>query len=193
MQAQDMKTLFTQMPDILLPQLETAWRKDLADLYLNGKEARLQNIMEGYSRLLELTADYLLLQVTERSYVEMKTLPLINNTHILCVVTTVEGPAPDSRIAFYTTDWQPLEASGLFNPVKAEDFLVAANADNDAYLDAAALLDMDLIRYRLSPGDLTLTASLSTPAYLQRTNSARVEPFLRNQPIVFTWNKSSFR
>lgn len=32
LEAQEMKTLFVQMPDAYLPQLETAWRKDLTDL-----------------------------------------------------------------------------------------------------------------------------------------------------------------
>ena len=91
-QAQEMATLFVAMPDQQIPQLEDAWRKDLVDLFQQGKEARVQNTMNGFSSLKQLTADYLLLQVTERSTVEMKLLPLVNNTKVVCVVTTVFGP-----------------------------------------------------------------------------------------------------
>jgi hypothetical protein len=189
-----MKTLFTQMPDSYLPQLETAWRKDLIDLYLAGKEARLQNTMGGYSRLLKLTEDYLLLQVTERSSVEMKTLPLINNTRIICMVTTAEGPVADSRVSFYTTEWQPLASSALFTPVPADWFIREdADTDSDAFKDATARLDIKLIKYTLSPEDQTLTAVYTTPLYLSEEDRKKVLPFLKDSPKIYTWDKSCFR
>ena len=36
MNAQDMTSVFTAMPDQYIPQLEHAWRKDLVDLYTSG-------------------------------------------------------------------------------------------------------------------------------------------------------------
>ena len=93
LRAQDMASVFTAMPNQYIPQLEDAWRK----------EARLKNTMNGYSTLLNLTDDYLCLRTTDRSEVEMKLLPLVNNTFVVCMVTTVEGPVADSRIAFFTT------------------------------------------------------------------------------------------
>ena len=80
MKAQEMDAVFVAMPDQYVPQLENAWRKDLIDLYNSGKEAKLKNTMNGFSTLKKLTDDYLLLQVTERSTVEMKLLPLVNDT-----------------------------------------------------------------------------------------------------------------
>jgi hypothetical protein len=185
--AQEMKTIFIHMPDACLPQLETAWRKDLTDLYLAGKEARLQNTMTGYSKLLKLTDDYLLLQVTERSTIEIKRLPLVNNTYILCVITTVEGPVADSRVTFYTTEWQPLGSSRLFTPVKAEDFI-----KEGVGREAVSRLDIDLIRYQLSPDDQTLTATYTSPLYLHTKERDELLPFLKDTPQVYTWDKSSF-
>lgn len=98
--AQEIDALFVSMPDKNIPQLEDAWRKDLVDLYKSGKEARLKNTMNGFSTLKNLTSDYLLLQVTDRSTIEMKLLPLVNNTNVICLVKTVNGPVPDSRIEF---------------------------------------------------------------------------------------------
>ena len=114
MNAQDMTSVFTAMPDQYIPQLEHAWRKDLVDLYTSGKESRLKNTMNGFSTLQKLTNDYLLLQTTERSTVEMKLLPLVNNTYVVCMISTVNGPVPDSRIEFFTTNWEPLATSDLF-------------------------------------------------------------------------------
>ncbi|MDR0749880.1 MAG: DUF3256 family protein [Tannerellaceae bacterium] len=191
--AQDMKTLFTQTPDSYLPQLETAWRKDLIDLYLTGKEAHLQNTMGGYSKLLKLTDDYLQLQVTERSLVEMKKFPLINNTHILCMVTTIEGPVADSRVRFYTTEWQPLESTNLFTPVTV-DWFISENVDkdSDAYKDAVIRLDIDLIKYLLNSENQTLTAVYTTPLYLSEQDRNKTLLILKDYPKVYVWDKSTF-
>ncbi|MDR0537095.1 MAG: DUF3256 family protein [Tannerellaceae bacterium] len=191
--AQDMKTLFTNMPDAYIPQLEIAWRKDLIDLFQSGKEARLKNTMNGYSQLWNLTDDYIRVQTTERSSIEIKLLPLVNNTYIICMVSTVEGPAPDSRLQFYTTDWQPLDARQMFTPIDA-DYFIKDDVDREsaAFKDAQALLDMDLIKYSLSPDNTNLTATYATTLYLSPTERAKVSPFLKDVPKTCTWEKAFF-
>lgn len=190
--AQDMAVVFTSMPDQYIPQLEHAWRKDLIDLYNSGKEARLKNTMNGYSSLQKLTSDYALLQTTDRSTVEMKLLPLVNNTYVVCMVSTVNGPVPDSRIEFYTTDWQPLEAEDLFIPASNDwYFKKGVDQNSEGFLEAASLLDMDLFRYSLSPDNLTLTATYTTPQYLSKADQEKVEPYLSG-PLTYKWEKSHF-
>jgi hypothetical protein len=194
MWAQDMKTLFTNMPDSLIPQLESAWRKDLIDLYNSGKEARLQNTMNGYSKLFKLTSDYVLLQPTERTTVELKSLPLVNNTYIICMVTTINSPVADSRVAFYSTDWKPLESGNLLAPVTGSWFVKEeADKNSDAYQDALARLDMDLIQYQLSPDNQNLTATYTTPLYLSENERNSVLPFLKDSPKTYTWEKSYYK
>lgn len=191
---QNMAPVFTAMPDQYIPQLENEWRKDLIDLYNSGKEARLQNTMNGFSVLKKLTDNYLLLQVTDESTVEMKLFPLVNNTNIICVVNTVNGPVPDSRIAFYTTEWKPLDMADLFTPVSSEWF-VKENVDkkSEAYQKAAVYLDMNLIKYTLSPDSFTLTATYNTPLYLGKEERKLVAPFLKETPKVYTWEKFHFK
>lgn len=188
-----MATLFVDMPDQNIPQLESAWRKDLVDLYQSGKEARLQNVMEGYSELKELTDDYLLLQASERSTVEMKLFPLVNNTSIICVVTTVFGPAPDSRVQFYSTDWELLNSGDLITPESISWFFKEdVNRSDDTYLDAMARLDMQMFHYSLSPDSLTLSATFSTPLYLSEEERKAVTPFLKQEPRVYIWERYHF-
>lgn len=193
MKAQNMEAVFVAMPDQYVPQLENAWRKDLVDLYRTGKEAKLKNTMNGFSTLKKLTDDYLLLQVTDRSTVEMKLLPLVNETYVVCLVTTVYAPVPDSRIEFFTTDWKPLETADLYTPVPAEWF-VKDDADRNraSFIEATSRLDMDLRKYSLNPDDRTLTVEYTTPQYLTKAERKQVEPFLKNTPKVYQWEKSRF-
>ena len=181
MKAQEMDAVFVAMPDQYVPQLENAWRKDLIDLYNSGKEAKLKD-------------DYLLLQVTERSTVEMKLLPLVNDTYVVCMITTVYGPVPDSQVEFFTTDWKPLDSADLYTPVPVEWFIKDdADKNRTAFIEATARLDVDLRKYSLSPDDQTLTVEYTTPQYLTETERKQVEPFLKNTPKVYTWEKFHFK
>lgn len=191
--ARELAPLFVTMPDVLAPQLEEAWRKDLIDLYNQGKEARLKNTMEGYSSLKKMTDDYLLVQVSENSTLELKLLPLVNDTEIIGAITTVYGPVPDSRIEFYTTDWKRLEPADLLRPVPAGWFIRDdVDRQTEAYRHAVSMLDMELIRYSFSPDDFTLTAVYTTPEYLSRADREQVLPYLKKEPKVYTWEKTRF-
>lgn len=48
---------------------------------------------------------------------------------------------------------------------------------------------MDLIQYTLSPDNLTLTATYTTPLYLSREDRKAVIPFIKESPKVYTWEK----
>lgn len=191
--AQNVASFFIQMPDNYLPQLEEAWRKDLVDLYQSGKTAALDNTMGGRSTIEKMTSDYLLLQSTERSTLEIKLLPLINETYLACVVTTIKAPVADSRVEFFTLEWKPLTASDLYTPVEPEWFVKdGTDRNSEKFQEALSYLDMHLIHYRLSADEQSLTAQYTTPDYLHQDNRAKVLPFLKEQPKVYRWKSGRF-
>ncbi|MDR1115852.1 MAG: DUF3256 family protein [Tannerella sp.] len=191
--AQRMEELFIKMPEGIVIQLEEAWRKDLVDLYKSGKAATLENMMQGRSTLLKLTDNYLLLQSTECSTVEMKLLPLVNNTYIICMITTVSAPVADSRVDFYTTDWSILPTGELYTPVTADRFLKDdIDHSSIAFSDANALLDIFLVKYSLDADNNTLTAEYTTPLYLDEESRRKVVPVLKDVPKIYEWKLSRF-
>lgn len=194
LQAQNMAEVFIAMPNEYLPQLEDAWRKDLVDLYRSGEKARLKNDMGGTSELVKLTEDYLLLQSTERTTVEMKLLPLVNNTFVVCRIVTLEGPVKDSRVTFFSPEWEPLNSGDLWTPVRA-DWFIRTDADtlSVSYGEAISQLDMDLFHYQLNPDDYTLTQIYTTPLYTDRETQKKLKRFLKDSPKVYTWTKTYFK
>ena len=153
----------------------------------------MKNNMNGYSTLEKLTDNYLLLQSTERTTIEMKLLPLVNNTFVICQVVTVKGPVADSRVSFFSPDWKPLDATDMLTPVAA-DWFIREDADKSSvtYIESTSRLDMDLFRFQLSPDDYTLTQTYTTPEYLDKETQKELKPFLKDTPKVFTWKKYSF-
>ncbi|MDR0287416.1 MAG: DUF3256 family protein [Clostridiales bacterium] len=191
--AQDMATFFIQIPDSYLPHLEDAWRKDLVDLYKSDKPAVLENTMTGRSTLQKLTPDYLFLQSTERSTLEIRFLPLITNTFIACVITTVFAPVADSRVAFFTMEWQPLPTSEIWVHADTDSFIKDdIDRNNENYQEARSYLDMDLIHYHLNPDQLTMEAVYTTPDYLSLEECTKVKPFLKETPKVYYWRAGRF-
>ena len=188
-----MADFFIRMPDSFLPQLEDVRRKDLVDLYQSGKPAVLENTMGGSSTLQNLTTEYLFLQTTERSTMEIRFFPLINNTLIACVITTVYAPVADSRVEFYSTEWQPLPVSDLWTPVKVEWFIKEDTDRNDEdFQEARSFIDMELIQYHLDPDELILEAAFTTPDYLSSGERERVKSFLKNTSKIYYWRAGRF-
>ena len=193
-QAQKMEDAFVKMPDDIIIQLEEAWRKDLVDLYKSGKPATLENTMQGKSTLLNLTVDYLLLQSTEHSSVELKLLPLVNNTFIICMVETVYAPVADSRVSFYTTEWQSLAADGLYTPVTEDLFLKEKAELSQSELDIvyAPGSDIFLVKYLLGVEDATLTAEYTTPQCIDEESRSKITSLLKTHSIMYRWNSGRF-
>ena len=191
--SQKIEEAFINMPDEMIIQLEEAWRKGLVDLYKSGKSATLDNMMLGKSTMKHLTDDYLLLQLTKYSTVEMKLLPLVNNTFIICMITTVSAPVADSHVSFYTTEWQPLPAAQLYDPVTEEWFWKEdVDRSSHQFMDARALLNIFLFKYSLSPDAPTLTCEYMTPAWLDEESRAKVMPLLKESPKKYEWKLNRF-
>ena len=192
-EAQTVEELFVKMPDGLITQLEEAWRKDLVDLYKSGRHASLENTMQGKSTLQKLTDDYMLLQSTEHSTVELKLLPLVNNTHIVCMIETVFGPVADSRVSFYSTEWEGLSSDGLFVPV-AEDWFFRDDVDrlSKEFLDITARLDMCLVKYSFCAENTNLIAEYMTPVYIGEEYQKLVETVLKATPKTYEWKFGRF-
>jgi len=188
--AQKMEDIFIKMPDDLLVQLEEAWRKDLVALFKSGKPAVVENTMMGKSILNKLTDDYLLLQSTERSSVEMRLLPLVNNTRIICMIQTIYGPVADSRVSFFTTEWQRLPSDDLFAPVDA-DWFRKDDADPSA-VDSFSSSELFLIKYSLSDEKPTLTAEYMTPHFLDDDNQKAMKVFLKTENKTYEWRSGRF-
>jgi len=192
--SQTIDQLFVNIPDDMVPQLESAWRKDLIDLYNAGKTATLENTMHGKSTLLKMSDNYLLLNTTERSSIELKLLPLINNTNIICMVTTVYAPVADSQVKFYSTDWKQLPDNEIFTAPNLNKFIITEAGNNSPdYIDAMASLDICLMKYSLNEDNTDLTADFTTPRYLDEESFRKAVPFLIKKPLVYEWRAGSFR
>ena len=147
-----MRDVFAEAPDSIFPLLTKNNKLDCIDFIENNMRARVKNKFDTYSELLILTKDYLRLQPSERSIVEMK----IFSDSLLCFVHTFQGPAADSEVYFYNLKWEPVSYP-LERP-KADDFF-QPDADEEV---SGLLRQLPLIKASLIPDYPTLTWELQT-------------------------------
>lgn len=202
--AQSMRTLFVQMPDSIMPFLTKNNREDCVDFIDANMLARVTNRLDTKSELLQFTSDYLHLKTSEAGSMQIKMLPVDGDT-ILCVINTVCAEACDSRIAFYTRNWQPLDGSIYFKKPLIRDFFLDVNTPDsqqdssddltsakeaeslDELLDIA---DIYLVYLTFSDRGNILTAEYTMPHYMLQGDSLRVAPHLRK--LSYRWTSRGF-
>ena len=145
-------------------------------------------------RRTAITDSYISLQTSEAGTTQIKLLPLVNNSKIICVVKTVCGDFCDSRIRFYTTDWKPIEGSDLF-PRMSIDWFIKDDADrsSDDFKNAIAVLDMNPMKIYLSPDTDIATIEYNIKRYLSEGDYELLRPFLKDEPKTLIWDKVSFK
>lgn len=189
LQAQDMKSLFIAMPDSLAPLLTKVNKEDFGDFLASNMKAEVKNRLGKNSEMLKLTADYLDLKMSESSEVQMKLLPVNDSVNVVCVVHTYKGPAADSNIRFYSTQWEELPLSSYLTLPKEDAFYKApvAEADQETYHNLRKQADMYLFVAKLSEKDNTLLYSYTTPDYLDKETAEKLKPFLNAEPLKYIW------
>ena len=185
--AQQMRTIFTEMPDSIIPLLTHSNRADCVDFLDAKMRARVTNRLDGHSELLQLTPDYLKMKLTAHTFLQMKLLPRSSGDTIICMINTVCAEANDSRIRFYTKKWQEIiPTATLFKKPQIKDFFAAG----DSLEKILRIADIYLMELTLSPSATTMQANYTMPAYMSRTDSIFVTKSIH--PIEYRWTGKTF-
>lgn len=154
-----MRDMFASMPDSIVPMMTKNNRLDCIDFIENEMEAKVRNKLDQFVELKKLTSDYLLLETSEVSWVEMKFVASSDSTGIIYLVRSCKGPATDSHVLCFDQDWKPVQ-NGVQRPA-VESFFNLDKVDDkqkNTLQDAILMLkDLTFLEARLSDADTTLT------------------------------------
>ena len=194
MVAQNMKSVFIAMPDSIAPLLTQVNKEDCVDFLDSNMKAEVTTRFGGTAEMKVLTEDYVFLQTTPSSTLEMKLLPVNDSTKVVCMVKTVCASACDSEIHFYTSDWKGKMAVGDFLQKPEQE---AFYLPNDSVTEESVLIrkkaDMHLMKASLSKEDASLTFIYTTPDYLNKEDKKQMLRYLNPNPVVFQWKDGKFR
>ena len=192
--AQNMKSVFVSMPDSIAPLFTKVNKEDCIDFLDSGMKAVVTNRFGKKSEMKVLSDDYVLVQSTESSTLEMKLLPLNDSIKVVCMVKTVCASACDSEIHFYTSDWnKELAVTDFLVMPDIDMFFLSSDSAFDDYDLIRKKVDMHLVKASLSKDDASLTFIYTTPDYLNKDDREKLLPYLRKEPIVLKWQDGKFR
>lgn len=193
-QAQSLRTLFVNMPDSLSLLLTQNDRADFVDFLDSKMKARVKNEFEGMSELKELTVDYLLLQISSSSTLQLKLLPVNDSVQVVFAVETFSAPAANSFLRVFDTGWHPLPLADYVDalPVQDDFLLKADTVDVARRNDALRFADMFLMKADLNPETLQLEFIYTTPDYMDKESAEALKPYLVAEPIRYGWQSGRF-
>ena len=192
--AQDMKSVFVSMPDSIAPLLTKVNKEDCVDFLAYNMKAEVKNRFGGATELKVLTDDYLFLQTTANSSMEMKLLPVNDSTKVVCMIKTVCSSACDSEVHFYSSDWkQELMTTDYLSKPEGDLFFLPVDSSDEEYALIRKEANVHLMKASLFKEDVSLTFIYTTPDYLNKENKEKLEPYLRKEPVVLKWQEGKFR
>ena len=187
--AQKIDDVFKTMPDSLLPGLS----EDNKIMMLVDTAKTIIPFGMGNFEKLSHSDSFLNIQTSRVGTTQIKLLPLINNSKIVCVIKTVCSDICDSQISFYTTDWKELQKNSLLPGVSIESFFDSSKKGSDSYKFALSLPDISPVKAWFENGGDDLMFGLDLSSYLPREDKDQMKPFLKTDKVVLKWNKTRFQ
>jgi len=189
--AQNVAYYFVQMPSNQFPTISSESRKDLVDFFNNGKSAAMPSAFGGPIILKELSEDYLFLQTSENTDLQIKILAFKDTTRILAVVHSAAAPLKDSRICFYSTSWLPIQQV----PVPNFTYLDFLNIEKGKALGLAnrfaevSLRNFVSVRFESNSQKMVVHSSIREDIRPEILKD--FEPILKDS-LQFIWQNSRF-
>lgn len=191
--AQDMKKVFIAMPDSLTPLLTKVNKEDCIDFLASNMKAEIKNRFDKSSEMKVLTEDYLQMQMTENSTLEMKLFPVNDSVKIVCMVKTVCSSACDSEIRFYDTNWKKeFPKSDYLQLPAPQTFYLPTDTVSSKVELIKRKADMHVMKAVLSKDDSSLSFIYTTPDYLNQEDREKLSPYLRKEAVVYRWKDGKF-
>lgn len=188
--AEDLRTLFLNMPDSIMPTLTRSDRMDFLDFKDIGMKARATNKLGGESVMTELSERMLSVTTSGSGKVDMVLLPRKNGSNLICIIKTVTARYDDSRLEFYNENWTPVDAKKLIKLPRFDDYLTreALRQDSLSYFKKLSILRLQSI----TAVENALEFRYTSLDYIGE-DADRYRSWIKSDPIIYTWTGKRFK
>lgn len=177
---------FKSAPAQIIPLLTKSTRLDMIDYYNNNLETPSENLMNGKSRITEINDRSIMIELTSASTLQIISLPAANKEYI-ALISTIDTPAPDSKMTIYTDDWKQIVTDKLFRTPEVKDWLTPEGKKHADEVDM--VIPFMLVSYNFDGRNLTLHNN--TQSFLAREVWDDIKPYMLDS-ISYTWNGKKF-
>lgn len=164
-----MADILSSMPEEIVPYLTADKKMELGKFLNSNDTLKVKNSLNGETSIDSVSGSYMRIKLNLTADIQVKLLPQNDSVQIICVIKTLKKPAPESRISFYSTNWNRLDdAFGLpdtNNPKTMLDMLTCRpdTMSTDRYNELRYKFEPIIANAEFTGTDNTITFSLSQP------------------------------
>ncbi len=185
-----MKDFFISEPGYLFPLVSTSTRMDLVDYYNEGRLVDVKNNISDGTHFNEVKPNYISVQVSSSSKVDLFMIKDKNDT-LIVAVSTYDLPAKDSKIEFFNTKWEKLDNKSKIKVLEMKDFISIPKNDKTKKETVLDVIDFPIISYTINPEDNTITAKQGLKDYMSNEDYKQFGAYL-NDSITLVFKNGKF-
>lgn len=189
--AQSVADVWQKLPRDLHTTIDSVARLDMIDLYRAGMTATAPTLMGDTAQLIALSDNYLLLRTSKASTMQIKLIKLKKKT-IYAIITTVEGPAPNSHIDLYNEEWETISHKKYIKLPTVNDFISVDNPSADIRQEIGKSIVIPTIQYMMNDSTNDITALPSFMQTLDKESRERIMPHIQSS-IKLHWNGKKWK
>lgn len=180
--AQNMRQIWLEMPDSIVPYLNRSLRTELADYVTMGMKSEVMNALRDTTRIEKLTDDYILVQLSNATKLEIKSL----DASTIAMVQTWCGPLAESKLSLFSNNWEVKPLNIDVSPM----FVKPDTMSQQRYSELLDMANVTMNEMQLSVKDNSLTIKYSVPL-LSSTDKKEMQAILRQRKL--NWNGTTFK
>lgn len=192
-QAREIRSVWKSMPDSLVLAIDKVRRLEMLDLVDYKVKAEVDNRLGSHSVMDTITSNYLHIMVSKASELSMRLLPTAEGDTLVCMVYTYKAPKPESKISFYSLDWQQLDASKYLPFASIADvadslYIKPDSISQERYAELRNDVVVALVSVQQSIENDDIYLSLSLPM-AAKDNKASMTAIADKRKLVWTGKK----
>ena len=192
-QAREIRSVWKSMPDSLVLAIDKVRRLEMLDLVDYKVKVEVDNRLGSHSVMDTITSNYLHIMVSKASELSMRLLPTAEGDTLVCMVYTYKAPKPESKISFYSLDWQQLDASKYLPFASIADvadslYIKPDSISQERYAELRNDVVVALVSVQQSIENDDIYLSLSLPM-AAKDNKASMTAIADKRKLVWTGKK----
>lgn len=180
--AQNMREVWINMPDSIVPYLNRSLRTELADYVGMNMKSEVRNLIGDTTRISLLTDNYIKAKLSNASALEIKLL----DASTIAVVKTWFSPEAESELELYDKEWKKLAFEDNLKPTIEKPDTMSIERFNELQ----QLGDIKLRTIQLNPTDNSVLADYSF-LLLNKAEKDRLKAIIKQRK--FKWDGFSFK
>ncbi len=180
---------FIEAPAQVFPLIDSLTRLDMVDYAMAGLDNGSQNSAGSTSRIRNVAADSLVIEMSEGVTHTLYLLPAKGGDTVFALVRTLALPALDSSVELFDSRWQPLKNASFATP-GLDGWLNAP--DKETRRRAAAGIPFVTARAVIFPAEAKMVVYNTLDKLLPRETLTEFGPFIYPS-LTYKWDGAKFK